>query len=55
MVTRLQQRWLVALLGDIDDLQPWFRLEALRQGMTTALHVVWISDGARVNMKSRLV
>ena len=47
MVTRLQQRRLVALLGDIDDLQPWLRLEALRQGITTALHVVWISDGAR--------
>lgn len=48
MVTRLHQRRLVAVLGGIDDLQPRLRLEALRQGMTTALQVVWISDGARV-------
>jgi hypothetical protein len=47
MVTRLHQRRLVAVLGDIDDLQPRLRLEALRQGMTTALQVVWLSDGAR--------
>ncbi len=47
MVTRLHQRRLVAVLGGIDDLQPRLRLEALRQGMTTALQVVWISDGAR--------
>ena len=37
MVTRLHQRRLVAVLGDIDALQPRLRLEALRQGMTTAL------------------
>lgn len=47
MVTRLHQRRLVAVLGDIDALQPRLRLEALRQGMTTALKVVWLSDGAR--------
>lgn len=46
-VTRLQQRRLVAVLGDIDELQPRLQLEALRQGMTTAPQVVWISDGAR--------
>ncbi|MBH8578371.1 ISKra4 family transposase [Nostocaceae cyanobacterium CENA369] len=47
MVTRLHQRRLVAVLGDIDDLQPRLRLEAFKQGMTTAETVVWISDGAR--------
>lgn len=46
-VTRLQQRRLVAVLGDIDELQPRLQLEALRQGMTSAPQVVWISDGAR--------
>jgi hypothetical protein len=47
MVTRLHQRRLVAVLGNIDDLQQPLRLEALRQGMTTALQVIWLSDGAR--------
>jgi hypothetical protein len=47
MMTRLHQRRLVAVLGDIDALKPRLQLEALRQGMTTALQVVWISDGAR--------
>lgn len=47
MVTRLHQRRLVAVLGDINNLQPHLRLEALRQGRTTALQVVWLSDGAR--------
>jgi hypothetical protein len=46
-VTRLQQRRLVAVLGDIKALQPRLHLEALRQGMTTAPQVVWMSDGAR--------
>ena len=41
MVTRLHQRRLVAVLGDIDALQPRLRLEALRQGMSTALQIVW--------------
>lgn len=46
-VTRLHQRRLVAVLGDIDDLKPRLQLEALRQGITTATQVAWISDGAR--------
>jgi len=46
-VTRLHQRRLVAVLGDIHDLQPRLQLEALRQGITSAPQVVWISDGAR--------
>jgi hypothetical protein len=46
-VARLHQRRLVAVLGDIDDLQPRLQLEALRQGITTATDVVWLSDGAR--------
>ncbi len=45
--TRLEQRRLVAVLGNIAALQPRLQLEALRQGMTTAPQVVWISDGAR--------
>jgi hypothetical protein len=46
-VSRLHRRRLVAVLGDIDDLKPRLQLEALRQGMTSAPQVVWISDGAR--------
>lgn len=46
-VTRLHQRRLVAVLGDIDALKARLQLEALRQGITTAPQVVWISDGAR--------
>ncbi len=46
-VTRLGQRRLVTVLGNIDELQPRVQLEALRQGITTASQVVWISDGAR--------
>jgi hypothetical protein len=45
--TRLEQRRLVAVLGDINALQARLQLEALRQGITTAPQVVWISDGAR--------
>jgi len=45
--TRLYHRRVVASLGDIDRLKPRLQLEALRQGMTTASQVVWISDGAR--------
>lgn len=45
--TRLEQRRLVAVLGNIEDLQARLQLEALRQGITTAPQVVWISDGAR--------
>lgn len=45
--TRLEQRRLVAVLGDITALHQRLQLEALRQGITTAPQVVWISDGAR--------
>jgi hypothetical protein len=44
--TRLHQRRLVAVLGDIDDLKPRLQLEAHRQGIDTASQVAWISDGA---------
>ncbi len=37
----------MAVFGDIDALQSRLQLEALRQGITTATQVVWISDGAR--------
>lgn len=46
-VSRLHQKRLVAVLGDIDDLQPRLQLEAVQQGFKTAAQVVWISDGAR--------
>ena len=46
-VTRLHQRRLVAVLGDINELKPRLQLEVLRQGITAAQQVVWISDGAR--------
>ncbi len=45
-VTRLHQRRLVAVLGDINALKPCLQLEALRQGIKEAAQVVWISDGA---------
>lgn len=44
---KLARRRLVAVLGDIDALAARLRLEALRQGITVAPAVVWISDGAR--------
>jgi hypothetical protein len=46
-VTKLRQRRLVAVLGDIDALAQRLQLEALRQGLTSATRAVWISDGAR--------
>ena len=46
-ITRLHRRRLVAVLGNIDDLQPRLQLEALRQGITTTAQVVWSSDRAR--------
>jgi hypothetical protein len=46
-VTRLHQRRMVAVLGDINALKPRLQLEALRQEIKTAAQVVWISDGAR--------
>src|SRR5574341_190846 len=47
LVTRLHQRRLVAVFGDIEALQGRLWLEALRQGIKSAPHVVWLSDGAR--------
>jgi len=47
VVTRLHQRRLVAVLGDIEALQARLWLEALRQGIRRAPQVVWLSDGAR--------
>jgi hypothetical protein len=47
VVTRLAQRRLVAVLGDIDALTPRLWLEALRQGIRRAPQVVWLSDGGR--------
>jgi hypothetical protein len=46
-VPRLQQRRLVAVLGDIEMLKPRLWLEALRQGIGYAPQVVWLSDGGR--------
>ncbi len=46
-VCRLVRRRLVAVLGDIDALQPRLWGEALRQGILTADCVVWLSDGGR--------
>lgn len=47
VVTRLHQRRLVAVLGTIEALKPRLWLEAVRQGITSAPRVVWLSDGAR--------
>lgn len=46
-VCRLVRRRLVAVLGDIDALQPRLWGEALRQGILTTDCVVWLSDGGR--------
>ena len=46
-ICRLHQRRLVAVLGDIDALQPRLMLEALRQKWQKAKTVVWISDGGK--------
>ena len=35
------------MLGPIDDLAPLLWLEAVRQGVRTAVQVVWLSDGGR--------
>ena len=47
VVTRLHQRRLVAVLGDIKALTPRLWGEAVRQGLLQAPHVVWLSDGDR--------
>jgi hypothetical protein len=44
VITRLGQRRLVAVLGDIDALKPRVWLEAVRQSISTAPQVVWLSD-----------
>lgn len=46
-VTRLHQRRLVAVLGDIDDLKPRLQLEAHCQGIDKAPQVALLCDGAR--------
>jgi hypothetical protein len=46
-VNRLVQRRLVAIRGGIDALGARIQLEALRQGITDAPQVVWISDGGQ--------
>jgi hypothetical protein len=45
-ITQLHQRRFVSVLGDIDALKPRLQLEALKQGVTHASQVVWLSDGA---------
>jgi hypothetical protein len=45
-VSRLEQRRVVAVLGDATEIEERLRLEALRQGIKTAPLVVWLSDGA---------
>jgi hypothetical protein len=47
VIPRLRQRRLVAVLGDIDALKPRLWLEAVRQSISTAPQVVWLSEGAR--------
>ncbi len=46
-VCRLVRRRLVAVLGDIDALQPRLWGEAVRQGILTTTCVIWLSDGGR--------
>ncbi len=43
--TRLHQRRLIAVLGNINDLCPRLMLEAIRSGLHRASKVVWLSDG----------
>jgi hypothetical protein len=47
VVTRLAQRRLVAVVGDIETLKPRRWREALRQGIRSAPPVVWRSEGGR--------
>ena len=47
VITRLRPRRLVAVLGDSEALKPRVWLEAVRQGISTAPQVVWLSEGAR--------
>jgi len=47
VVSRLGWRRLVAVLGDIEALSPRLWLESLRQGVSSAKLVAWVSDGGR--------
>jgi hypothetical protein len=47
VVTRLQHRRLVAVLGDLEALTPRLWGAALRQGIRHAPQVVWLSEGGR--------
>ncbi len=47
VVTRLAQRRLVAVLGDIERLTSRLWLEAVRQSILRAPQAVWLSDGGR--------
>ena len=47
VITRLRQRRLVAVLGEIHALKPRLWLEAMRQSIHTTPQVLWLSDGAR--------
>jgi hypothetical protein len=47
VVPRLQQRRLVAVLGDSEALKLRLWCEAVRQGILNAPQVVWLSDGGR--------
>lgn len=44
---RLHRHRVAAVLGNIDDLSERMWLEALKQGITQAPQVVWLSDGGR--------
>jgi hypothetical protein len=47
LVTRLSQRRVVAVVGDIDARKPRLGREARRQGMGQAPQVVWLREGGR--------
>jgi len=47
LIPRLHRHRVAAVLGDIDDLSERLWLESLKQGLTEAPRVVWLSDGAR--------
>jgi hypothetical protein len=47
VVTRLYQRRLVTVLGDIEAFKPRLWLAAVRQSLLSAPQVVWLSDGVR--------
>lgn len=45
--TRLHRHRVAAVLGNVDELSERMWLEALKQGITRAPQVVWLSDGGR--------